>query len=155
VSESMSTRKMVLVVAVSCTVTAVVVCIIAGMIMRTMINTQQYSEATLSAAEAVPAKQFVAPKGKEPGRAVGAEQTGVKRTEIHAVIQHRFEEGDRLRHVSGNSEYDVEVTGVDKYMLNDGTIIVKYSLRLDHWIGSMYGSESLPAPFVDACYNKL
>jgi hypothetical protein len=81
--------------------------------------------------------------------------THVHEVQLNTVIKHRFVEGDVLRHVSGNPDYDCEVRDVNRYLMDDGSVKISYDLDFDHWVGSLNGYEKLPAPFVDACYNKL
>jgi hypothetical protein len=90
--------------------------------------------------------------------ASATKQTGpTHEIRLNAVVHHRFEVGDILRHVSGNEQFDMEVTGIRTRMENpDEDAVAYYEVELfenQAW-SRLFGTEVLRVEYVDACYNK-
>lgn len=161
-AESLTTRKMVLIIAVSTAVTAVVVSLIFGIIIKHTpqdspplpIPTKMDSE-TLAKLVSEEVKKIQAHDEMiRLERAVPAD--GPKHViNMTGKAEHRFVEGDLLRHVSGNPKYDIEIKGVHSVMTNTSEKPeASYSVEVENsWMG-LYGHETIPVDIVDTGWNK-
>jgi len=172
-AETITMRKMVLIVTVSCVVTAICICLVLGILVandprwqavKDMPTTSeeilkkvevQRGKAEVLIAKAEAQKDIAIAKAREQAfKEMASKSNTIKLT---TTITHRFKEGDIIRHISGVSDFDLKVTRIYKHLQNDGTVKVSYYLvRPEHYV-SFFAliDEDVDARFIDACYNRI